>query len=135
MQRPPIPLDHPSTVQAFFADVPLRVRPRMVDLVILAAGEDHQAGQIALLDDLPQGLPQHERAKTLNRFWRRISDDFEDMRCVAVAVCRFGHLSAAGEDLAWHDAIRATAGMAGLDCCSVFLSTPAGTTELLPRAA
>src|SRR5688572_13007389 len=114
MSRPPIDLDDPNAVRAAIADIPLRVRPGRVDLMIMVAGGDRLAGTLVLIDDVPGSLAQHERVQALARTWRQLREELDDT-AVAVTVCRDGTPEPTGEDLAWHDAIRATAAHVGVD--------------------
>jgi hypothetical protein len=134
MSRPPIDLDDTAAVRAAISEIPLRVRHGHLDLMIMIAGLDRLAGTLLLIDDVPASLAQHERVPTLARAWRRLRDDHGDIT-VAVAVCREGYPDPAGEDLAWHDAIRATAVHTGITCLGVYLATERGVVQILPTAA
>ena len=134
MSRPPIDLDDSAAVRAAVSDFPIRVRPGCIDLVMMIAGVDRLAGTLLLIDDVPGDLAQHERVQALARTWRQLRDERGDV-AVAVTVCRDGHPDPTGEDLAWHDAIRATAAHAGVTCLGVYVATYRGVSQVLPRAA
>jgi hypothetical protein len=134
MTRPPIDLDDSAAVCAALADIPLRVRPGYTDLMVMIAGADRLASTLLLVDDVPDRLAQHERVQSLSRMWRELAAA-RDGASVAVALCRSGHPDPTGDDLAWHDAIRATATNAGITCTGVFLSTHHGVAQVLPAAA
>jgi len=135
MSRPPIDLDDTDAVLTAIADIPPRVRPRCTDLMLLVAGADRRSDTLLLVDDIPDRLPQHQRVQALSRLFRQLRSDLPGAEATAVAVCRAGHPDPTGEDLAWHDAIRATASHAGITCLGVYLSTDHGVVQVLPNAA
>ena len=131
--HPPIDLDDHAAVRTMLGSIPLRVRPRCTDVVALLAGGDHLARTVVLLDDVPGGLPQHERVRIFSRFWRKVRARTEAAEAAAVALVREGSREPTGDDLAAHDAIRATAAHAGITCLAMFLTTRDGTELLVPR--
>jgi hypothetical protein len=134
MTRPPIDLGDSSAVLSALADIPVRVRPRCTDLMVMIAGENRRSATILLVDDVPDDLPQHRRVQALGRMWRELRADHPDA-VVAVTVCRGGGPDLCGDDLAWHDAIHGTATHAGITCLGVYLSTLFGAVQVLPLAA
>jgi hypothetical protein len=134
MSGPPIDLDDTAAVQGALRDIPLRTRPGCIDVMIMIAGADRLASTLLLIDDVPADLAQHRRVQAFARTWRDLRDQREAV-AVAVTVCREGGPDPTGEDLAWHDAIRATAAHAGVSCLGVFVSTPRGVAQVLPTAA
>jgi hypothetical protein len=135
MQRPPISLDDTSALRELLTLAPLPPDERHVGLLVMPSGGDRLAWKMIVIDDIPRATPQPERARALNQVWQMLRDAMDDVDTVAIGVCRLGHPAPTGEDLAWHDAVRATVSRAGLRCAGVFLCTPTDALELVPQAA
>ena len=132
MSRPPIDLEDSAAVLSAVAEIAVRARPAHTDLMVLLAGDDRRSDTLLLIDDVPNSLPQHERVRALSRMWREVRVDLQDCTTAVVVVCRDGHPDPGGEDLAWHDAARATAAHAGVTCLGVYLATSRGVVQVLP---
>lgn len=134
MQPAPVDLDDPYEVLTTLADLPVRTRHGHLDLVLLTASHDHLSTRIVLVDDIPVSTSGADRARGLRKLWTRVRD-LDGTTAAAVGVCRDGTLAIGGDELAWHDALRATAALAGVECIGVYLVTPHGALTVRPLAA